>query len=122
MKNTFESSDSDLLFVYGTLRLGFENEFATFLNRHADCLGIGYMKGSKIELGPYPGAFFDEQSNEMVEGDVFQIKNKELVFQVLDEYEGIGVSMDEPDEYVRRLCPVSLKGKAIICWVYLYNR
>lgn len=94
---------------------------AHFLRQHSKMLGTGTMRGRIFSLGDYPGAVHEPEATSTVNGDVFELKNNELVFKVLDEYEGIGEQFPEPYEYDRILCPIQLFGQEIQCWVYVWN-
>lgn len=123
MKNEKHISAPGHIFVYGTLRLGFDNPWANFLRQHTIYIGVGKMKGHKFDLGKYPGAVFDEKSAEWVEGDVFEFKtNQAEVLEKLDEYEGVGPAFPQPNEFVRVPCPVLVRKHFLDCWVYLFNR
>ncbi len=95
---------------------------AEYLRNHAAFLGEGKMTGKLFELGAYLGAVFLENSDEFVPGHVFKMHDPEQVLRVLDEYEGIGESFPQPNEYVREERSVICKDETLKCWVYLYNR
>jgi gamma-glutamylcyclotransferase (GGCT)/AIG2-like uncharacterized protein YtfP len=110
----------DKLFVYGTLRNNFENEYAKFLQKHSKYWGNGYFFGQLFDVGDYPGAVYDALCTEKVFGDIFLLKNKE-VLHMLDAYEGVGESNPQPQEYKREMIAIFSEGQAISCWTYLYN-
>jgi gamma-glutamylcyclotransferase (GGCT)/AIG2-like uncharacterized protein YtfP len=110
----------DKLFVYGTLRNDFENEYAKFLIKHGKNLGNGYFFGQLFDIGHYPGAVYDPMCNEKVFGDIILLKNKE-VLQMLDAYEGVDESNPQPQEYKREIITIISKGQSVSCWTYLYN-
>lgn len=112
---------SDLLFVYGTLRIGENNPTAKFFHQHSQFLGKGHFPGRLIQLGTYTGAIYEPGSASVVEGEIFQLLRKGLILGVLDEYEGIGDEFPQPNEYIRKMCPVIQADQEVICWVYLYN-
>ena len=39
----------------------------------------------------------------------------------LDAYEGCGEGFAEPNQYIRRMLPVTLNGATEEAWTYLYN-
>lgn len=115
-------TDSDYLFVYGTLRPSFENPFAGYLRQHSRYTGEGTFPGLLFDLGNYPGAVFQQSGRQNVWGSVYHIKqHKQAALTYLDEYEGVGSGFTQPAEYVRALVPVSMNQTVLMSWVYLYN-
>ena len=110
------------LFVYGTLRSGHKNPVAVFFHQQAQLVGQATMPGRLFSLGEYTAAVYEPAATEWVHGEVFQLMDTPLVFNVLDEYEGIGEQFPQPNEYIRSLCEVVCEGKSLKCWVYLLNR
>lgn len=112
----------EYLFVYGTLQQNFSNNYAKFLHSNAEIIGKGNIPGKLYRISWYPGAVYNANSDFKVYGTIFQLKNASLVFDKLDEYEGVGNIFEQPNEYVRKKVDVSLEDGTIIkCWVYLYN-
>ena len=116
------TTDPDLLFVYGTLRPPFTNGFAHYLRQHSQYVGEGTFPGQLLNLGHYPGALHEPESNATVYGSIYNISaHKQLLLSYLDRYEGIGDSFEQPHEYVRSVIKVNEGNSVISCWVYLYN-
>ncbi len=116
------ATDSDYLFVYGTLRPSFENQFARYLRQHSYYIGEATFPGLLFDLGNYPGAIFQQGSFQNVWGSVYHIEqHKQTLLAYLDEYEGISSGFTQPVEYIRALVPISVSPIIIISWVYLYN-
>lgn len=112
----------DLLFVYGTLTREFDNKMSSFLRDNSEHITEGYFPGELYDVGDYPGAVFDEDSDHQVYGDVYRLKNPAKVLRVLDEYEEVGEKFAQPNEYVRRMVTVyGIDGGTHQCWTYLYN-
>lgn len=113
---------SEYLFVYGTLLKDSSHEMAKFLEVHSECVGSGYFYGKLYRISWYPGAVLSEDSSQKVFGEVFQIKDADTVFKVLDEYEGVGENQPKPNLYKKELVTAFLDdGSTIKTWVYLYN-
>lgn len=113
---------SPYLFVYGTLKEGFDNEFAQLLHANSRFVGNGFFQGNLYDLGEYPGAKLNRKTGGKVLGQVWELKDPAGIFPQLDYYEGIGPAYAEPTEYRRALVPVQLEGDLILnSWVYLYN-
>ena len=116
------ATDSDYLFVYGTLRPSFENPFARHLRQHSHYVGESAFPGLLFDLGNYPGAIYQPDSQQKVIGSIYHIEqHKQSLLTYLDEYEGIGNGFPQPAEYIRALVPVSVNQISITSWVYLYN-
>lgn len=109
------------LFVYGTLKRGFDNPFAKILEENALFVGDGSFPGRLFQVSWYPAAVFESSSTKRVQGEVYQFVNQpEFVLKELDKYEDIS---PENSEYIRTTIEVTTtEGKVINCFVYLYNQ
>ncbi len=103
------------LFVYGTLRRGFENRYARLLDRSARYLGPARVLGRLYDLGRYPGIQLQMEPEEWVTGDLFRLRNAAATLDVLDEYEGPAFE---------RVAATAIRpnGARTRCWVYEYRR
>jgi gamma-glutamylcyclotransferase (GGCT)/AIG2-like uncharacterized protein YtfP len=111
----------EFLFVYGTL-LNPENPVGHFLHSNAEFYANGFFLGKLFDLGNYPGAVESNNPEDKVYGSVFQIRNPEIVFQVLDDYEEVGDKFSTPNEYARKRIKVfTTNNETRNCHVYLYN-
>ena len=99
---------SDCLFVYGSLRSGFDNPFAKFLHEKAVLVGHATVRGSIYLVGKYPG--YRQEPDGIVRGEVWRMGNAEAVLAILDDYEG--------SEYRRILIPTSIPGITASIYVY----
>jgi gamma-glutamylcyclotransferase (GGCT)/AIG2-like uncharacterized protein YtfP len=95
----------DLLFVYGTLRSGYENEWARRLRRESEFVGNVNVKGCVVPLGAYFGLI--PGGDENVPGELYRLRDPEATLTALDEYEG--------PEYRRVTIPVS-NGETAWAW------
>jgi gamma-glutamylcyclotransferase (GGCT)/AIG2-like uncharacterized protein YtfP len=109
------------IFVYGTLKSGFNNPFAKILKEHARFIGEGSFPGRLFRVSWYPAAVFESDSQKQVMGEIYQLVTKpEFVLNELDKYEDIS---PEDSEYIRTTIDVTLSdGKVISCFVYLFNQ
>lgn len=113
---------AEYLFVYGTLRKGFQNSMYQCLVRNAVFTGKAGFQGKLFDLGGYPGAVYSENSSDWVHGDVFLLREPETVFHHLDVYEECSSAHPEPTEFKREKLDVRLRsGKKVKAWIYLYN-
>lgn len=116
------TTDSDLLFVYGTLRPSFMNTYAQYLRQHSQYIGDGKFPGQLLDLGNYPGAVYQPESTVNVYGSIYNISaNKQHLLAYLDAYEGIGKAFKKPHEYIRTIIEISSGDSIMTCWIYLYN-
>lgn len=113
----------NLLFVYGTLRYGNENATRKLLAHSADFVDYGTYQGKLYLVDTYPGAVASDCPNDKVHGEVYQLRQPDLLLPVLDEYEECSAGFMQPTEYLRKLQPVQLRtGEILSAWVYLYNK
>lgn len=106
-----------LLFVYGTLRYGFE---LNHLLRNSPFIGLGYVEGFKMyDLGGYPGCV---KGDGTIWGEVYQVS--EELLRKLDEVEGYSGTPD--DLYERTSVTVNFdqkrKYKLSGVQMYVYRR
>ena len=93
----------DLLFVYGTLRSGFDNQYARLLRSQAELLGPATVMGSVFRIAHYPG--YRPEPRGVVHGELYRLSDPTATLRVLDEYEG--------PEYERVAIEVG--------WIYQYR-
>lgn len=111
------------LFVYGSLLKDQDNAMACFLQEHSTFINEGFFNGRLYQVSWFPGAVLSDQKSDRVYGHIFQLNDDRVVFPVLDDYEGIGESYEEPQLFKKVLVSVRLKnGQNLNCWTYLYNR
>ena len=95
------------MFVYGTLRSEFENEYARLLRSHGELIGVTTVPGSIYRVEHYP-AWRPEPAGE-VRGEIFRLDDPESTLAVLDDYEG--------QDFERVMIETPL-GRA---WIYRYT-
>ena len=106
------------LFVYGTLRRGFE------LHHYLPSLGARFLAEGKVaaelvDLGRYPGARPAGQRGKWVRGEIFQLRRPARDLRVLDEVEGFNPHAPERSEFVRAATEVKLNnGARQHAWIY----
>ncbi|WP_439697678.1 gamma-glutamylcyclotransferase [Mucilaginibacter sp. AW1-7] len=108
------------LFVYGTL-LAQGNPYAAYLQQHCRLVGEGKFRGRLYDIGEYPAAINDINSNLFVYGSIYLMDDAVEILSVIDEYEGIGPSEPEPHEYTRSLTNIETENGIVACWVYIYK-
>ena len=112
------TAECHLLFVYGTLRRGFE------LHHHLARLGARFRTEGKvaaelIDRGRYPGARPSGRKGKWVCGELFQLRHPARDLRVLDEVEGFIPAAPARSEFVRAAAEVIMKkGARDRAWVY----
>lgn len=114
--------ESDLLFVYGTLRPGFGHPMGYLLARHSTDLGAATVSGKVYDLGRYPGLITPAPDAARVKGELFRLADPGYLLPLLDDYEGCGENAQPPTEFIRTLTTVTrADGGTVTAWVYPYN-
>jgi gamma-glutamylcyclotransferase (GGCT)/AIG2-like uncharacterized protein YtfP len=107
-----EESFSELLFVYGSLKKGFDNH--DLLSKYAKRLGKAHTvkKFAMFEdsFGNYP--YLVDAPFAKIKGELYQITRAELIKRI-DEFEGV------PDYYVRKKIEVKSHHGVKRAFVYL---
>lgn len=97
----------NLLFVYGTLRSQFTNEYAILLRQGAEFLGPVTIRGSLYRVAWYPG--WKPEPDGVVWGELYRLQNPERMLATLDDYEG--------GDFERAVIHTPEPA-----WVYRYNK
>lgn len=115
-------SGSSRLFVYGTLRRGFNHPVARLLARHARYLGEGRVKGRLYRIGGYPALVGARRDNEWVKGELYALDRNRWLLRRLDRYEGISAERPATAEYQRVMATVYRNdGSTIEAWAYRFR-
>ncbi|MDR9415873.1 MAG: gamma-glutamylcyclotransferase family protein [Gracilimonas sp.] len=113
---------STFLFVYGTLKRGFNNQVAEHLHRTQTFVGEGSFPGKLFKISFYPGAVYQPKASTKVYGDLFQItEHADSLFSLLDDYEGIHPNEPETAEFKREIIPIHCKQELIFAHCYVYK-
>jgi len=107
----------NLLFVYGTLRSEFNNEYARLLRSQAELVGRATVPGVIYRVQHFP-AFRPEPGGE-VHGELYRLNDPETTLKALDEYEG-----EEFERVVVRAAQAQIRCAADSeddAWIYQYG-
>jgi gamma-glutamylcyclotransferase (GGCT)/AIG2-like uncharacterized protein YtfP len=119
------SNQLHTLFVYGSLRQGFQHEAYNYISRYFAPVGPARVKGRLYDLGDYPAAL-PTDGEFFIAGELYHIKNKEefeWAIGQIDDYEGLNVEPGETPLYRRDKAQALLADGSINdAWVYWYNR
>lgn len=117
-------NSSAYLFVYGSLRQGFNHTAYAYITQYFDSAGNGKAKGKMYDLGPYPAAKAESDQFHIV-GELYKIRHADefdYAIAQLDDYEGVAASYDETSLYTRALTEVQLEdGTVQQAWIYWYT-
>ncbi|MBL7741235.1 MAG: gamma-glutamylcyclotransferase [Chitinophagaceae bacterium] len=111
------------LFVYGSLRSGFQSHAYEYISRFFHLLGPAKVKGELYDLGPYPAAIPSGEDMYIV-GELYSVKDAaEFSWAIgqLDDYEGVNAEAGEAQLYRRELTEVFTRDDKVIAWIYWYN-
>ncbi len=118
-----KNDPSYYLFVYGTLRNGFNIPVQDQIKDNIEWLGTSEIKGKLYDIGDYPAALpAEKNAKSTIKGEVIKLHNPKKVLKVLDAYEGYNPKELSKSEYYRNKETITLQdGKQIDAWVYWYN-
>jgi len=112
------------LFVYGSLRKGFNSPAYEYMSRYFDLVDHGKVQGKLYDMGEYPAAIPCDEPFFIV-GELYTLKQEqefEWAMAQLDDYEGVEASYDEPALYQRLTTDVFLyDGTTLKAWVYWFT-
>lgn len=111
---------TERLFVYGSLMNGMDA--SELLASRAEYLGRGVIVGQLFDLGEYPAAVKSSSANDLITGEVYELKDNRLLGQ-LDEYEEYQPG-NLTSLFYRERVEVWLQHpeeRAVSAWVYYYN-
>lgn len=113
------ADQSELLFVYGTLRSDSGHPMHEVLARGAVLVGRGRVEGAIVDLGEYPGLVLERAGT--VDGELWRVRDASL-WATLDAYEGIGPDAEVPESYERVRVAVALDdGTRVTAWTYAWS-
>lgn len=113
---------ASFLFVYGTLRRGYDHPMQTLLDTNATRHARGWYTGRLYRVSHYPGVVASEDPAERVVGDIYRLDAPDALLARLDDYEECAPHHPEPREYERVLQTVTTDaGERLTAWIYLFR-
>ena len=113
---------SQFLFAYGTLQPGCAPAHIADLAAKLRPVGEGFVRGKLYDLGGYPGAVPDANSESRIFGTVMELPEDPEILRRLDAYEEYDPRSPDTSEYVREPCEIELTAAGMLeCWIYRYN-
>ncbi len=116
-------SSHQQLFVYGSLRSGFNHPAYAYISTHFTLVGSAKVKGKLYDLGEYPAALPTLDEHYII-GELYQLKEEQefsWAIAQIDDYEGINPEPGEATLYKRELTTVYISGQTTTAWIYWYN-
>ena len=114
---------SHYVFVYGSLRSGFQSPAYEYISRYFNFFGDARVKGKLFDLGDYPGGI-PTQEDSFIIGELYIVKeDSEFSWAIaqLDDYEGVVVEPNERPLYRREIVDVFVNDAIVPAWIYWYN-
>jgi gamma-glutamylcyclotransferase (GGCT)/AIG2-like uncharacterized protein YtfP len=108
------------LFVYGSLRRGFNHPAHAYISEHFVLQSPARVKGKIYDLGEYPGAI-PTSEHYFINGELYRLKEGQDFYWAiaqLDDYEGLN---ENPPLYLRETALVYLENDTTTAWIYWYN-
>jgi len=118
--------DKHHLFVYGSLRKGFNHPAHEYITRYFDFVDTGKIQGQLNDMGEYPAATPCTESNFLT-GELYVIRDIaefNWALEQLDEYEGLFPEEDEGEKILfrREMTTIHTDNSGVRnAWVYWYN-
>ncbi|MFY8025579.1 MAG: gamma-glutamylcyclotransferase family protein [Sediminibacterium sp.] len=111
------------LFVYGSLRSGFNNPAYAYISKYFTLVGHAFVKGKLYQLPQFPAGVPSDE-NHLISGELYSIKvpsECSWAFAQLDDYEGVQAEEGQVPLYKRVLTTVQIEGREEQAWIYWYN-
>ena len=111
------------LFVYGSLRSGFQSPVYEYISRFFTFAGNAKVKGKLYDMGTYPAGIAGNDDGFIV-GELYYAKQEsEFAWAIaqLDDYEGVLAEAGESPLYRRELTEVYINDQVTHAWIYWFN-
>lgn len=123
LKKLIMNASSPYLFVYSSLRRGFQESAYSYLTRYFTYVSDAKIKGILSDLDDKPVAT-PTTEERFIFGELYKlnIDNASFVFGQLDDYEGLNPEDGQKPRYRREIATVFAdNGTMGEAWVYWYN-
>ena len=111
------------VFVYGSLRSGFQSDAYEYISRYFNLFGEAKVKGKLFDVGSYPAAV-PVHDDHYILGELYLIENENefsWAMAQLDDYEGVVVEKHETPLYRREIADIYINDAIVPAWIYWYN-
>ncbi len=110
---------TDLLFVYGTLRRGSDHPNAHRLAGESTWAGTATLTGTLYRVSWHPALVLE--GHDTVTGDLVRLTDPALNLPWLDAFEGCAAGDPEPHEYRREVVQMVSADGPVAAMVYVWN-
>lgn len=110
------------LFVYGSLRSGFNNPAYQYISQYFNLVAHVTARGLLLEKDQVPVAI-PTNDDCYIQGELYVIKNPDefpWAIAQLDDYEGLNPDEDEVCDYHRDKVNIKSGDANVTAWVYWY--
>lgn len=110
------------LFVYGSLRSGFQYDAYRYMAQYFTLLGPATVKGKLYDRGEYPVALPSDEEH-FIQGELYAVNHVHefsYIIGQLDDYEGLYVEEGESAAYKREETTVYCNGQQFTAWIYWF--
>ena len=111
------------LFVYGSLRKGFQHPAYQYISKYFTLAGPAKVKGLLYDLGDFPAAI-PALTDDFIIGELYTLKHADefsWAIAQLDDYEGVDAELGELPLYRRDQVTVFCNNHSTTAWIYWYN-
>ena len=111
------------LFVYGSLRSGFQHPAYQYLSKYFHLTGKAKVKGKLYDKVEYCVAVATGEERFII-GELYEVNSPaEFSYAIgqLDDYEGLLVEEGEKALFKRELVTAYCNGREYDSWIYLFN-
>lgn len=111
------------IFVYGSLRSGFQSPAYEYISRFFTLVGNAKVKGKLLDMGTYPAGVPTDEERYIV-GELYQIKHRNefsWAMGQLDDYEGVNAEEEHERVYARSVTDVIAGDMTLQAWIYWYH-
>jgi gamma-glutamylcyclotransferase (GGCT)/AIG2-like uncharacterized protein YtfP len=111
------------LFVYGTLRREYEHPLYTFLLANGISLGRATTEGTLLAVSYYPALILRRHGEGRVIGELFRLRNSDMILQRLDRYQRSSRSDPQPHPFRKSIISVrDREEQQVQAWAWLWNQ
>ena len=112
------------IFVYGSLRSGFQNPAYDYISKYFNLVGKAKVKGRMYDMGSFPAAV-PANDDSFIIGELYEHNNKcefSWAIEQLDAYEGLTPEVGDEELYRReRVTAYFGENETTEAWIYWFN-
>lgn len=111
------------IFVYGSLRKGFNHPAYKYIRDYFHFLAAAKVKGLLFDFGDFPAAI-PTDTEDFIRGELYELNHEDefgWAMAQLDDYEGVSPEPGEVSLYHRVATNAFTETEVYDAWVYWYN-